>query len=558
MVNDGQADSPPAAVTVTIVGSPYATTEPANLITETHATLNGAATANGLASRVWFEWGLDSNFGQSTPAMALGSGIGGVRWLSSSISNLAPHQVYHCRVVVSNAVSITRGADRAFVTGGSVLAWGDNYYGQTSVPPNLEAVAIGGCGNHTLAVRSDGTVAAWGANCCGQTNVPAGLSNVVAVAGGEGHSLALRSDGTLMAWGNNFNGIATIPPGSSNVVAIATGFTHNLVLRADGTLAAWGYDYYGSADVPGGLSNFVAIACGAYHNLALRNDGTLAAWAGDDPREIAIPFGLSNVVAIAASGGHSLALRADGTLVGWGYNDYGQTNIATGLSNVVAIACGNGHNLAIQANGTLTAWGRNDAFQASVPASLANTIPVAISAGDLHSLALIASSPPAILAQPQSQTAVYGSTVYFSVSAAGAPAVAYRWQKNGANIAGATNVNLQLSNITRLDQASYRVIVINSLGTSISSTAFLRVLVPQQITALTLDGARVSHLWFTDSQGGGLAKPSNIIVQATTNLSAPIWLTITNGTILLTNGLLRFDDLGAAGYRQRFYRVIEQ
>jgi hypothetical protein len=136
--------------------------------------------------------------------------------------------------------------------------------------------------------------------------------------------------------------------------------------------------------------------------------------------------------------------------------------------------------------------------------------------------------------------------------------VVFQWQKNGANISGATNAILQLSSITRLDQAGYRVIVTNSLGTNISSNAFLRVIVPQQINALTLDAARVPHLWFSDSQGGGLANPSNIIVQATTNLSTQIWLPITNGSILVTNGLLRFDDLGAAGYRQRFYRVIEQ
>src|SRR5207247_1102435 len=80
---------------------------------------------------------------------------------------------------------------------GVPVAWGDNTYGQTSVPAGLSnVVAVAAGFGHSLAVRSDGTVVAWGSNSSGETNVPAGLSDVVAVAGGDPHSLALRADGT--------------------------------------------------------------------------------------------------------------------------------------------------------------------------------------------------------------------------------------------------------------------------------------------------------------------------------------------------------------------------
>lgn len=64
-------------------------------------------------------------------------------------------------------------------------------------------VAVAGGADHSLALRADGTVIAWGNNVSGQTTVPATATGVVAVAGGGFHSLALRGNGTVSAWGRN-------------------------------------------------------------------------------------------------------------------------------------------------------------------------------------------------------------------------------------------------------------------------------------------------------------------------------------------------------------------
>ena len=91
--------------------------------------------------------------------------------------------------------------------------------------------AAGGNG-FVLAVKTDGTVVAWGNNTYGQCNVPAGQSNVVAVAAGQSHSIALKSDGTMVSWGWNAYGQTNVPAGLNNVIAIAAGSFHSLALAS--------------------------------------------------------------------------------------------------------------------------------------------------------------------------------------------------------------------------------------------------------------------------------------------------------------------------------------
>jgi hypothetical protein len=68
-------------------------------------------------------------------------------------------------------------------------------------PATVVAVAAGG--SHSVAIKGDGTVVAWGNNNYGQATVPAGLAGVTAVAAGGRHTVALKGDGTVVAWGND-------------------------------------------------------------------------------------------------------------------------------------------------------------------------------------------------------------------------------------------------------------------------------------------------------------------------------------------------------------------
>ena len=108
-------------------------------------------------------------------------------------------------------------------TADSVVVSGENQYGQSTVPVAAQngVVAIAAGMGHIVALKNDGTVVAWGNNLFGQvtgtptTNFPYSataspvtlggqvLSGVTAIAAGESHTVALKNDGTLVAWGDN-------------------------------------------------------------------------------------------------------------------------------------------------------------------------------------------------------------------------------------------------------------------------------------------------------------------------------------------------------------------
>lgn len=106
-----------------------------------------------------------------------------------------------------------------------------------------------------------------------------------------------------------------------------------------------------------------------------------------------------------------------------------------------------------------------------------------VSSVSSKSATLTVNTLPAITGQPASQTAVAGSNVTFSVTAAGTPAPKYQWSFDGTAIVGATRASLTLSKVTAADAGTYTVSVSNSQGTVPSSAATLAIDVAPAITA---------------------------------------------------------------------------
>ncbi|MGV3658705.1 MAG: choice-of-anchor D domain-containing protein [Prosthecobacter sp.] len=303
-------------------------------------------------------------------------------------------------------------------TTSGVVTWGD-----ISAPPaGLEDVtAISGGDRHALALKADGTVVAWGDNGFGQLDVPAGLTGVTAISAGTYHSLAVKSDGTVVAWGNNGYGQTLVPAGLGGVVAVAAGYTHSLALKTDGTVVAWGQGDYGQLAVPAGLTGVTAIGTGYYQCLALKSDGTVVHWGYGGSGMADIPAGLTGVIAISAGYYFNAALKANGTVVAWGDNSYGQTNLPAGLTGVTAISAGGTRCLALKSDGSVVGWGDADLGGVVIPPDLGPATAVASTFGGRFAMALMSGSAVSL---GQAAVGSTGQTQTFAIRNSGAAALA--------------------------------------------------------------------------------------------------------------------------------------
>ncbi|WP_395753441.1 cadherin-like beta sandwich domain-containing protein [Prosthecobacter sp.] len=408
-----------------------------------------------------------------------------------------------------------------------LVAWGANVSGQLgnssttdrSIPSSVPTpgtplsgrtvLALSAGSTHSLALCTDGTLVAWGDNTYGQlgnitttsSSVPVAVTTagtplagktVIAVASGGWHNLALCSDGTLVSWGLNASGqlgnstntsssvpVAVTTAGTQlagkTVVSIAVGASHCLVLCSDGTLLAWGTSSrrqggYGvlKSNIPIALpkaygdlngKTVVSIASGGDHNIALCSDGTLVAWGsniygqlGNGQTQISSEpvtvttsqFTVLNgktVVAVAAGEYHSLALCSDGTLAAWGFNGFGQLgsvpfddNIPWKVNSsgvlagktVLGLMAGASHCMVSCADGTAVAWGGdangqlgdNNTTDSFDPVSV-NTSALAtgesfmrVTSGPLasHTLALVAAPVPVTVSATTLAASSMGTT----------------------------------------------------------------------------------------------------------------------------------------------------
>ena len=89
----------------------------------------------------------------------------------------------------------------------------------------------------------------------------------------------------------------------------------------------------------------------------------------------------------------------------------------------------------------------------------------------------VRSREPTILNQPREAVVLQGASAVFAVEASGATPLSYQWQRNGADIDGATGAEYTQQATALSDSGSeFRVIITNEVGTVTSADPRLRVL----------------------------------------------------------------------------------
>jgi len=205
----------------------------------------------------------------------------------------------------------------------------------------------------------------------------------------------------------------------------------------------------------------------------------------------------------------------------------------------------NGENIA---GATTSSWTVTNAQGADAGSY---TVVVANGAGPTVSAQAVLLVAPVISLQPVSRTNVVGSTVNFTVSAAGQTPVSYRWKRNGVDlsdggsISGAQSATLTLTGISPADAGTYSVVVTNTVGTATSADAILTVTqpLPLRIDSISLMPGGQIRLQISGA-------PGHYSAEASSNLAD--WAEFTNLTA--TNTTFQVFD-PETNLTQRFYRM---
>jgi len=244
----------------------------------------------------------------------------------------------------------------ALLSGGTVVCWGDNSFGQL--------------GNGTTTTSLIPVVVESGQG-------GGALTGVAQIAAGKYHACARMADATVECWGHN--GYYELGDGTNHDRLFP-----NLVLNGAGT---------------GPLGNQISISVSQYDSCSVQSDGSVRCWGLNqygtlgDGTQVArpLPSGvkavsgtgfLTHVKTVAAAPTHTCAVLRTGGVDCWGLNAFGQVGDGTvttrlqpvvvknahgtgPLVHVTQVTTGGGsssgdHTCALLGNRSAVCWGGND------------------------------------------------------------------------------------------------------------------------------------------------------------------------------------------------------
>ena len=207
----------------------------------------------------------------------------------------------------------------------------------------------------------------------------------------------------------------------------------------------------------------------------VRNGGRHGTWLAVLAMAVVVLLsGCSGMVSSANSTGNPTSFSIAGTISPLAGGN-GATLTLSGAASATATADSAGnYTFTGLANGTYTIVPSHAGFTFT-PSSQSMTVNGANVAG-MNFTANGATVAPTITTPPANQTVAAGQTATFTVVAGGTAPLSYQWQKNGANITGATSASYTTPITTTADSGSaFAVVVTNTAGTVTSAAATLTV-----------------------------------------------------------------------------------
>ena len=140
------------------VSPPTATTQQASGISGDGATLLGTANPNGANTTAWFEWGISSSYGNTTPVQSLGS-LAATQNLSFVLGSLESNTTYYYRLDASNGTTTVFGNPESFATLGTLpsptLLTPANSSTNVATAPTFTWSAVGNPPSYRLLVATN-------------------------------------------------------------------------------------------------------------------------------------------------------------------------------------------------------------------------------------------------------------------------------------------------------------------------------------------------------------------------------------------------------------------
>ncbi len=170
---------------------------------------------------------------------------------------------------------------------------------------------------------------------------------------------------------------------------------------------------------------------------------------------------------------------------------------------------------------------------------------------------ILDSLPPVLTLQPLGGSILAGEAINLTVEAVSNSSVTYQWLKDGIELPLATSSTLSLPASGREFSGTFRVIVSNPAGQTVSGGAVIRVMAPLRMEPLGHGADGSFRLRFGDRDGHSLGEEDkgHFTVEWSHDLTS--WSVLNDASLSLTDGEFVVEDSSAAGARVRYYRIRE-